>query len=149
MGQCKPRNLPPNEAGRRLRRVERLAWWLDAAIGIPGTGFRIGLDALIGLVPGFGDLLTAAVALVIVVEARRLGVRGPVLVRMLLNIALDVLIGLLPIVGDVGDACFKANRRNLRLLKRAIRIVDFPTPDGPRAKCTRIGEDAGAIDADW
>jgi hypothetical protein len=124
MGQCKPRNLPPNEARRRLRRVERLAWWLDAAMRIPGTRFRIGLDALIGLIPGLGDVLTAALAAVIVVEARRLGVRGPVLVRMLLNIALDVLIGLLPIVGDVGDACFKANRRNLRLLKRAMHGDD-------------------------
>jgi len=124
MRQRKPRTPSSDDALRRLRRVERLAWWLDAAIGIPGTRFRIGLDALIGLVPGLGDVLTAAVALAIVVEARRLGVRGWVLGRMLLNIALDVLIGLLPIVGDVGDAFFKANRRNLRLLKRAMRGDD-------------------------
>ncbi len=101
------------DASRRLR---RLAWLLDSAIRLPG-GFRIGLDGLIGLIPGIGDLLGALLSSYIVVEAARLKVGGSVLMRMVGNIALEVGIGLVPVAGDLFDFAFKANTRNVRLIE--------------------------------
>lgn len=101
-----------------LRRLRRLANLLDTAFTIPGTRWRIGLDAIIGLVPGVGDLVTSAFALYIVVEAHRLGVRGGTLARMLANVAIDFLIGSIPLLGDIFDTAWKCNVRNLQLLER-------------------------------
>jgi hypothetical protein len=91
---------------------------LDEAVRIPGTNFRLGLDALIGLVPGAGDVVTTALAAYIVAEAARLGVSKPVLFRMLVNLGLDFMLGAVPVAGDVFDAVWKANRKNLDLLER-------------------------------
>ncbi len=101
------------DASRRLR---RLAWLLDSAIPLPG-GFRIGLDGLIGLVPGVGDLLAALLSSYIVIEAARMNVAGSVLMRMVGNIALELGIGLVPVAGDLFDFVFKANMRNVQLLE--------------------------------
>jgi hypothetical protein len=105
----------PSVSLDRLRQVAEL---YDAGIRIPGTRFRIGLDPLIGLVPGLGDLIGAGVALWIVAEAVRLGATGFVLFRMLVNIAIDTLGGAIPVAGDVFDAFWKANLKNVRLLER-------------------------------
>lgn len=105
----------PSVSLDRLRQVAEL---YDAGIRIPGTRFRIGLDPLIGLVPGLGDLIGAGVALWIVAEAIRLGASGFVLFRMLVNIAIDTLGGAIPVAGDVFDALWKANLKNVRLLER-------------------------------
>jgi hypothetical protein len=102
-----------NEVRQRLK---RLAWLLDSSIPIPGTRLSIGLDALIGLVPFLGDLVGVLLSSSILVEAARIGVSRSVLARMALNVAVEGLAGLVPLAGDVFDAAWKANQRNVRLL---------------------------------
>ncbi|MBO1519106.1 DUF4112 domain-containing protein [Oceanisphaera sp. DM8] len=97
------------------RRIERLAWLLDAGIRLPG-GFRIGLDGIIGLIPGIGDLVGAVLSSYIVVEAARLKVPLRIRARMVLNILIELVVGVLPIAGDLFDFAFKANLRNVGLL---------------------------------
>ncbi|HEY8553711.1 MAG TPA: DUF4112 domain-containing protein [Burkholderiales bacterium] len=102
---------------RRLRgRLRRLAWLLDSSIRVPGTRFTFGLDAILGLFPVLGDLLGVIVSSYIVLEAARLGAPGALLARMLLNIAIEGVLGALPVAGDVFDAVWKANQRNVELL---------------------------------
>ena len=100
------------------RRLNRLAWLLDSSIPIPGTRFSIGIDALIGLVPFIGDLVGVLLSSTILVEAARLGAGRSVLARMALNVAVEGLAGLVPLAGDVFDAAWKANQRNVRLLNQ-------------------------------
>ena len=119
----------PLRASLRLDRLRRVAQLYDSGIRIPGTRFTIGLDPLIGLIPGLGDLIGAGVAIWIVAEAAHLGVSGFVLLRMVLNIAIDTLGGAIPVAGDVFDALWKANVKNVRLLERhliATGAVDSP-----------------------
>ncbi|NHO18263.1 DUF4112 domain-containing protein [Acetobacter oeni] len=101
----------------RLERLKRLAWLLDASFQIPGTNFRMGLDAVIGLVPAGGAVITALFSLYIVWEARGLGAPVSVLLRMLANVAVETVIDCIPIAGDLVDAAFKANLRNVALLE--------------------------------
>lgn len=105
-------------AAEEIRRLEALADWLDSRFRIPGTGIRFGLDSLLGLIPGAGDLVTFVPALWLVMSARRLGAPWHVQVRMLWNALLDFVIGAIPLLGDLFDIGFKANRRNVALLKR-------------------------------
>lgn len=98
--------------------LERLAWWLDSAFVVPGTRFRVGLDALIGLVPGIGDLIGTALSAYIVAVAARRGLPSSVLLRMAVNVGLETLVGVVPIVGDLFDAAWKANQRNVGLLRQ-------------------------------
>lgn len=104
--------------GERLARLETLATLMDAAVVIPGTNVRVGFDALIGLVPGIGDLISAAVSGFIIVEARRLGAPRWLLARMAGNVAVDTIGGAVPLVGDFFDVAFRANLKNVRLLRR-------------------------------
>lgn len=97
-------------------RLARLAWLLDSSIPIPGTSFTIGLDALIGLVPVAGDFAGVLLSSYIVREAAALGVSKSILARMALNVAVEGIVGMIPFAGDVFDAAFKANQRNVRLL---------------------------------
>jgi hypothetical protein len=101
---------------RRLDRLQRVGWLLDNSIPIPGTRFRLGIDQLIGLVPGIGDLIGGFLSLYIIVEASRMGVPHGLLARMGWNVAIDTLVGEIPILGDLFDIGFKANVRNLALL---------------------------------
>ncbi len=101
----------------RVARIDALATLLDTAFILPGTNIRFGLDALIGLVPGFGDVLTTAMSLYIVHEAHQLGAPSHVLARMVANVALDGFVGAVPLVGDAFDVAFRANRRNMALLR--------------------------------
>jgi hypothetical protein len=98
-----------------LRSLQRL---LDEAFRVPGTRIRFGWDAVVGLVPWAGDVLTALLGLAILVAAHRRRVPGVVQVRMLLNLAIDLAIGLVPFAGDVADVFWKANTRNMTLLER-------------------------------
>lgn len=104
-----------------LDRLEQLADLLDSRFSIPGTNFRFGLDAVIGLVPGLGDLLSMAISLWLVQQASRLGLSRWVRFRMLTNVAIDTVIGAIPFLGDLFDAGFKSNRRNIALARRALR----------------------------
>jgi hypothetical protein len=103
-----------------VRRLDALAHLLDDSIPIPGTGMRFGLDALIGLIPAAGDAVGGVLSSYIVLEAARLGVGVPVLGRMLLNLVVDLVVGAVPFLGDLFDAGWKANDRNLRLVHRAL-----------------------------
>ena len=109
--------LTPDEQ-RRLERVRRIATLLDNAIPIPGTRYRVGLDPLLGLLPGIGDAVGAVMAGYILIEAARLGVPRSVLLRMLLNIGVDSAVGAVPGRGDLFDFVWKADAKNLSLLQR-------------------------------
>ena len=99
------------------RRLARLAWLLDSSIPLPGTRFRIGIDAILGLVPGLGDLAGVLLSSYIVREAARVGAPPSVLTRMAFNVAVEGLVGVVPFAGDVFDAVWKANQRNYALLE--------------------------------
>jgi Domain of unknown function (DUF4112) len=102
---------------QRIERLERLARLLDTAIVIPGTGIRFGADAVIGLLPGVGDALTAGLSAWIIYEAHKLGLPRRLLARMIANVALDSVLGAVPVAGDLFDVMWRANRRNVRLLR--------------------------------
>lgn len=101
----------------RIRRLDTLATFLDTAIVIPGTNIRFGFDALIGLVPGIGDLVTTLMSLYLVHEARQLGAPTRLILRMLGNIAIDGVAGSVPVIGDLFDTFYRSNRRNMDLLR--------------------------------
>jgi hypothetical protein len=88
----------------------------DTALRIPGTRMSVGADSVLGLIPGVGDFAAAAVSLIIVNEARRLGVPNDKLVKMLVNVGFDTVAGSMPVLGDVFDVYFKSNRRNFQLV---------------------------------
>ncbi|MEO7985094.1 MAG: DUF4112 domain-containing protein [Gemmatimonadales bacterium] len=101
----------------RLDRLRRVGWILDNSVRIPGTRIRFGVDAIIGLVPGLGDLIAGGLSLYIIAQAAKLGVPRALLARMGWNVAVDTLVGEVPILGDLFDVAWKANMRNLRLLE--------------------------------
>ncbi len=108
--------MSPKERVRRVRRLVAIARLMDTAVRIPGTGIRFGADAVLGLLPGIGDAGSAIISLLIVNEARRLGVPNALLIQMLYNVGLDTGIGAIPLVGDLFDVYFKSNRRNADLI---------------------------------
>jgi hypothetical protein len=121
------------ELERTIAREKKLAYWLDDRFRIPFTRWRLGLDGIIGLVPGIGDAATTLLALYIVYEARRHGVPAAGLARMGLNVGIDALVGLVPLVGDIADVGWKANRRNVKLLiehleRRQATLADVAGP---------------------
>lgn len=101
---------------RRRARLERLAEWLDSKFAIPGTDLRFGLDGIVGLIPGVGDLSTFAVSLYLILEALDMGARKRIVVCMLWNAGIDAAIGAIPVIGDLFDFIHKANTKNIRLL---------------------------------
>jgi len=101
-----------------LARARVLTRLLDSAARVPGTSFRFGLDPVLGLVPGLGDVAGAALSSYVVILASRLGAPTTVIVRMLANVVIDTVVGTVPVVGDIFDAGWKSNTRNLALLER-------------------------------
>lgn len=113
-------SIPDDRAPARegaLRRLDSLSYLLDNSIRVPGTNARFGADAVIGLIPGFGDAAGALMSAYIVVQAARLGAPVSSLLRMLLNVVIEALVGAVPFLGDLFDAAFKANARNVALLR--------------------------------
>ncbi|MFW5761536.1 MAG: DUF4112 domain-containing protein [Cyclobacteriaceae bacterium] len=100
-----------------LKWLERMAGQLDSKYKLPGTNFRFGLDPIIGIIPGIGDAITMIFSSALVLVMMREGASGKVLVKMFGNVLLDTIIGSIPIIGVIFDAWFKANNRNIRLLK--------------------------------
>jgi Domain of unknown function (DUF4112) len=109
-----------------LARVELLARLMDSAFTLPGSNVRIGLDAIIGLVPVLGDLISQAIASYIIWEARRLGVSRWTVGRMIANSAIDTVVGFIPVVGDLFDVGYRANMKNLALLKSHLEKPGMP-----------------------
>ena len=112
------RGITADDPGSRIRRVRVLAQLLDNSITIPGTGRKIGLDPIVGLIPGIGDFIGALMSAYIILEAARADVSGFTLVRMLVNVGFDTLLGAVPLLGDVFDAVWKSNTRNVAMLER-------------------------------
>ncbi|HZI40060.1 MAG TPA: DUF4112 domain-containing protein [Gemmatimonadaceae bacterium] len=109
--------MPPNES---LRRVRAVAVLLDDAIRVPGTSLRFGVDPIVGMIPGLGDLLGGAASAYIILEAARAGAPASVLLRMTMNVGIDTLVGAVPLVGDLFDFAWKSNSRNAELLARHV-----------------------------
>jgi hypothetical protein len=101
----------------RLRRLDNLSRLLDNAFAIPGTRFQIGLDGILGLIPGIGDATGAVLSIYLIVQAAHLGLPVSALLRMVGNVALETVVGTIPIVGDIFDIIWKANTRNMALLR--------------------------------
>jgi len=109
-----------------IRRLEAIADWLDSKFVIPGTKLRFGLDFVLGILPGVGDGVAAVPAAYLILEAQRLGAPPALLMRMGFNVLLDLAVGAIPLVGDLFDLGFKANRRNIALLKQYLGIDEIP-----------------------
>lgn len=110
------KQLPP--LPKELKGVEWIARWMDTKFTFPGTNFRFGLDGLLGLIPGVGDLSTFAVSGYLVLLMARNGASGYVLARMILNIVIDAALGAIPVIGDLFDFVHKANVKNIRLMQQ-------------------------------
>jgi hypothetical protein len=111
-------STPQPHADARVALLRRYAWLMDECIRIPGTKLRIGIDPLLGLIPGAGDAAGGLLALTPLFVASRLGAPRSVLLRMSVNIGVDALVGAIPLLGDLFDAGWKANRRNVDLIDR-------------------------------
>lgn len=107
-----------------LNRIRRLSRLMDTAIRIPGIGIRIGLDPIIGLIPGAGDLVSTGFSAYIIYLATRFRLPAKVVRRMLFNIGLEAVVGTVPLVGDLFDALYKSNVRNLALLEQHLQAVE-------------------------
>jgi len=107
-----------NAANKSKQDLERLAHWLDSVFEIPGIRLRFGVDALLGLLPGVGDTASALASIYILQAATKFGVSRVTLARMTLNIGIDLMVGAIPIIGDLFDVYWKANRKNVELLRR-------------------------------
>ncbi|MGL5941599.1 MAG: DUF4112 domain-containing protein [Waterburya sp.] len=106
---------------KNLQRIRKLANLLDTAIGIPGTKFRIGLDPILGLVPGGGDLIAALMSAYMIYLATRFKLEKEEIGKMVGNVAIETVFGSIPLVGDIFDAYFKANIRNLEILENHLQ----------------------------
>jgi hypothetical protein len=125
-----------------LDRLKKLAWLMDESIVIPGLGFKIGVDGIIGLIPGVGDIVTTGISTYIVRQAQLLGVPKVVLLRMVFNVAIDFVVGAIPLLGDLFDMGWKANRRNLRL---ALDYFENPSKVQRWSWMTAVGLASGVL----
>ncbi len=102
------------------KKLDNLAWLLDNSIKIPGTSWKIGLDGILGLIPGVGDLAAGGLSTYILYQAVKLKVPKVILARMTLNILLESVLGVIPLFGDLFDFMFKANQRNVDLMRQYV-----------------------------
>jgi len=103
-----------------IAKIEKLSWWMDESIRLP-WGSRIGFDGIIGLIPGVGDVSTMIVSIYIIKEARRHGAPLSLVVRMLAHVGIETVLGVIPVIGDLFDFYYKANTKNIKLLKKHLR----------------------------
>ena len=116
--QLRESGAAPDDA---VRRMEFVAMLLDSAFVLPGTNRRVGIDAIIGLIPVFGDVVTTVLSSYVIWEARNLGISRFALSRMLANLAIHASVGSIPVVGDIFDAFFRVNQRNMRIVHAQLR----------------------------
>jgi hypothetical protein len=134
--------LSEDSVEQSMARLEAVAKLMDSAFVLPGTDVRIGLDAVIGFVPGIGDLISGAVASYLVWEARRLGAPKWLIARMSANVLLDTTVGAIPILGDMFDLAFRANMRNMALLRKHVEKKGYARAGGSRViegEAVRVG----------
>ncbi len=105
---------------KNLQKIRKIAKLLDTAIGIPGTKIRFGLDPILGLIPGGGDLISAGISAYMIYLATRFGLERAEIFKMIKNVAIETAVGSVPLAGDIFDAYFKANMRNLEILEKHI-----------------------------
>ena len=117
-----PSRQPIDAHTPAVQRLRRLSYVLDNAIAIPGTRYRVGLDPLLGLLPGAGDFVGAGLSAYIVLEAARLGIPRSLMVQMVTNILFETVAGSVPVVGDLVDVTWKANAKNIALLEEHLEI---------------------------
>jgi len=145
----KSSSLSYKERRAILQQINSLAWLLDNSISIPWLNYRIGIEAIIGLIPAVGDVAGLLLSSIIVVQAVRLGVPQSVLMRLILNIAVEAGVGMIPIAGDLFDARFKANVRNVQLINQVTSQIDLdgttPQPANEASLAMTIGALAGLI----
>ncbi|MGB3404948.1 MAG: DUF4112 domain-containing protein [Microcoleaceae cyanobacterium] len=124
---------PPNAhetSTSAVRQLRQLSHVLDNAIPVPGTSYRIGLDPILGLIPGGGDIVGGILSAYIMFKAFQMGVPRKTLTQMATNIALESLVGTVPVLGDVFDVAWKANVKNVELLETHLNV---PTPEAKKA----------------
>ena len=127
-----------------LRRMDMAAHFLDTSITIPGIRRRVGFDAIIGLVPGIGDLAATLLSSYIIWEARGLGLPRWVIARMMGNVAINGVVGMVPLAGDAFSAIYRSNRRNMRIVR------DYLAKHEPElVRDASRGVAPGVIDADY
>lgn len=139
---------PDDHPEARLERLERLAHNLDSRYRVPGTNIRFGWDAILGLLPGIGDIAALAPAGYIWLEAHRMGAPRSIKARMAMNTGIDWVVGSIPLVGDLFDVGLKANRRNVALLRthveREAASKRRPAPGRAAARTQPAGRDTPA-----
>ena len=113
----------PRTRAEGERSLDQLSFLMDGLFRIPGTGWRVGLDAIVGLIPGVGDFATTAVSLYILAAGVRYRVPKVTLLRMATNIGVDYVLGSIPVVGDIFDAAWKSNQMNVELLRRRAAVT--------------------------
>ena len=135
--------LEPTRDNRQSVKVEtsleQLCWLMDDLFRVPVLGWRFGLDALVGLIPGFGDTATSLVSFYILVAAVRYRVPKITLLRMGLNVAFDYVVGSLPVVGDLADAWWKSNHKNMDLLKKRATVTSEEARSGRMSDWLFVG----------
>lgn len=115
----------PNRSAK-IEQLRMLAELMDGVFRLPGTNVEFGLDAIIGLIPGVGDLICGGLSMWLINEARRLGAPPWLIAKMTFNVAVEVVVGAVPLAGDLFDVAWKANRRNVELLRRHFANLESP-----------------------
>ena len=118
------------ETGQSVARLEGLARLMDGAFVLPGTNIRLGLDVIIGLVPVAGDVVSGVISSYLIWEARQLGAPKWLIARMMANTLLDTTVGAIPVLGDAFDVMFRANMKNMGLLRRHMEKRGLTPPVG-------------------
>jgi hypothetical protein len=129
------------ETAQSVTRLEALAHLMDSALVIPGTNLRLGLDALLGFVPVAGDVISGLISSYLIWEARQLGAPRWLIARMMANTLLDTTIGAIPLLGDAFDIMFRANMKNMALLRRHMERRGLTMPPSPviEGETIRVG----------
>jgi hypothetical protein len=124
------RTFSPRQTGQSVARLEALAKLMDGAFVLPGTNIRMGLDGLVGLVPVAGDVISGLISSYLIWEARKLGAPKWLIARMMANTLLDTVVGAVPVLGDAFDVMFRANMKNMALLRRHVEKHGITCPGG-------------------
>ena len=131
MNPNKQKDPPHSLAHSRVERLRALSRLLDSAFPLPG-GYRVGLDGIMGLIPGFGDIAGSIASSYIIVESARLGASTGTLFRMVMNVLVESLVGLIPFLGDLFDIIWKANEKNMALMEK--QMADAPPESSPETR---------------